>query len=125
MRQWLARRYSMKKMTLTRLSAIQSPYRQIAAPSMVGGPKRVARNHRRKHSSRSPDLLDLALEGSSTGRNNMDEIGTALVSGLIGLLVSGVGTYLCTQGEIRKDPQAKYDADLRQQLWRRVRYRER
>jgi hypothetical protein len=43
----------------------------------------------------------------------MNEISTALVSGLVGLVVSGIGTYFGTQWKIRKDLEAKYDSDLR------------
>ncbi len=55
----------------------------------------------------------------------MSDLGTALVSGLIGLMVSAVGTYLGIQWKIRKELESKYDESLRdlrleayRDLWR-------
>jgi hypothetical protein len=43
----------------------------------------------------------------------VSNLGTALISGLIGLVVSAVGTYLGIHWKIRKDLEAKYDESLR------------
>jgi hypothetical protein len=44
---------------------------------------------------------------------DVGNLGTALVSGLIGLVVSAIGTYLGIHWKIRKDLEAKYDDSLR------------
>ncbi len=55
----------------------------------------------------------------------MSDLGTALVSGLIGLVVSALGTYLGIHWKIRKELESKYDDSLRdlrleayRDLWR-------
>lgn len=57
----------------------------------------------------------------------MNNLVTALVSGLVGLLVSAVGTYLGVHWKVRKDLEAKYDESLRTlrldaycELWRKT-----
>ncbi|MFI6172538.1 hypothetical protein ACIBCN_37575 [Nocardia sp. NPDC051052] len=57
----------------------------------------------------------------------MNNLVAALLSGLIGLLVSAIGTYLGIQWKVRKDLEAKYDESLRTlrldaycELWRKT-----